>query len=118
MRTIKFRAWELGKMIQWEDFDRLLKNPSIIPTKLFEGQDTIKLMQFTGLSDKNGKEIYEGDIVSWKPTRGELISTIAWSDENGGWVALHSPTEGKKVDQMYMDNFEVIGNIHENKDLL
>ena len=60
-REIKFRAWDevSEKMLNWNDFlDTNMKNTFIAP----ESTGLI-LMQYTGLHDKNGKEIYEGDIV-------------------------------------------------------
>ncbi len=60
-REIKFRAWDevSEKMLNWNDFlDTNMKNTFIAP----ESTGLI-LMQYTGLHDKNGKEIYEGDLV-------------------------------------------------------
>lgn len=69
------------------------------------------LMQFTGLLDKNGKEIYEGDIVEWQTdSEGGNSRMVASFDFEGGQRVITSP---------YINSTsEVIGNIYENKELL
>jgi len=135
MREIKFRAWEKDKMIQWEDFDRLLKNPSVIPTKLFEGHDIIKLMQYTGLKDKNGIEVYEGDILgeenddsvkdvvkfgymkkvndSWGIAYCSTGFYIEYPDKTTNLIHDLEDTYGCRTSEHI-----VIGNIYENPELL
>lgn len=91
--------------------------------KLYEIHPELHVMQFTGLQDKNGKEIYEGDIVSciWDGHSYEDIgpAKVAVSaDERGlayGYFPFVVPpsTRGK-----YEGYFEVVGNIYENPDLL
>lgn len=70
-REIKFRAWDevSEKILNWNDFlDTNMKNTFIAP----ESTGLI-LMQYTGLDDKNGKEIYEGDIAKYENMIGKIM---------------------------------------------
>lgn len=116
MRELKFRAWEKDKMIQWEDFDRLLKNPSVIPTKLFEGNDIIKVMQFTGLTDKNGVDDYESDIIRVK----DATDNSGYSNHEllFDWRGAGIIKDGIHIRLDMLSEHEIIGNIHQDKNLL
>ena len=78
------------------------------------------LMQSTGLVDKNGKEIYEGDIL----TDGSIKYLVRFEEEKA-WFIM-KPILGKKIllkdykelGKRYMNYYEIIGNIYENKELL
>ena len=111
MRTIKFRAW---------DFDKKEMSIPFIPlhTRDWVGS-SYSLMQFTGLKDKNGKEVYEGD---------EIIVTDKHGNEDRGYLAYNEKEmafvidwgEGRYARMIYdtEDTIEVVGNIYENPELL
>ena len=87
MREIKFRAWyydgknlDSGEMLEgvpigWSE--SLISNIAYIEGKW---TNCVKAMQFTGLKDKNGKEIYEGDIGLFDCAGGKIKSTIVWNN--------------------------------------
>ena len=112
MRTIKFRAWdENQKYMAYQGTPDL----ETIQSFIHHFGDK-KLMQFTGLHDKNGEEIYEGDILNHE-TDGQF--TIVWDND---FLGFAGKTEGSNaVDYIHSGYFrkcEIIGNIYENTDLL
>lgn len=111
MREIKFRAWnkDCKEMVQMAELLLINKFDKVLKT---EDKNHI-IMQFTGLVDNNGKEIYEGDIV--KTTIGHKFE-IGFIDgkfgcADGGYLM----TFGNE--KAVVDSCEVIGNIYENKEL-
>ena len=84
--------------------------------------DEITLMQSTGLHDKNGKEIFEGDILAFK-TDDEVINlNIFWDEEHALFMFESKKyNEQELLAELVEDNtypFEIIGNIYENRELL
>ena len=114
MREIKFRMWnngtkEMSEPFDLGDLDDGLLIPNLEDTSKFR-IDNCEIMQYTGLKDKNGKEIYEGDIV----TRGEIMCYVKFDDKGRFIVFNNKIEEGWWLDT----DWEVIGNIYENLDLL
>lgn len=107
-REIKFRAWDAtSKKMWWPDAIAADgRNIALVNEFGVHTTDTQHdiLMQFTGLHDKDGKEIYEGDIV--RHAHGDF--EVSWL--NVGWTPFMSWHSG--------DQYEVIGNIYENPELI
>ena len=113
MREIKFRCWvsSTKNMVEWKELEdhgdiyRLIKQPSAYP-----------LMQFTGLKDINGVEIYEGDITAYefngKIVTGEVLYKRDQFIINAPFGAYGKGIFGRASKP------EVIGNIYENPELL
>ncbi len=128
MKEIKFRVWD-------KTFKMML-SPELVDIDFNEGKievttDTLRyeevytdeikdfvLMQYTNLKDKNGKEIYEGDILKCKLDAETIINLYVKYDE-GEYLLVG---ERKWEDSLYMYthfcDVEVIGNIYENEDLI
>ena len=112
MREIKFRVWDKDNKC-WYHSPQLVIRP--YSGKVNDGATTpnIGLMQYTGLKDKNGKEIYEGDIIHcWG---GEYYQ--GYWEYNQKFVVEFGWTQSM-WEMLHVENIEVIGNIHDNPELL
>ena len=130
MREIKFRVWKteftrvgehnIGEMA----YDVVLANPVWNNADIRVNDilaKTHNLMQYTGLKDINGKEIYEGDICKvinyasdYLKVRGKMYCVISWSNTTG----FYGKGFGIPTAFSIGEEFEVIGNIYENPELL
>ena len=135
MREIKFRAWDkthkkmfirffyisnMGHIyVDGDPYGMEMSSKRyMIPT------DSLILMQYTGLKDKNGKEIYEGDIL--KCNQFKPLVEIRWDPERvclSMWSNDHSEFYWKDFESWIflgnvLTNLEIIGNIYENPELI
>jgi len=118
MRKIKFRAWG-SKNPETSNKKEMIHNPFYLGggiNDFFDERDII-FMQYTGLKDKNGEEIYEGDIYKSRlNTRFPYtLQVIRWDTLNQCWNPKISFPDGT-MGKFHLG--EVIGNIYENSDLL
>jgi uncharacterized phage protein (TIGR01671 family) len=121
-REIKFRAWEDTCMI----YSHNVKNFSGDNLVAFFDRiiDEGSIMQYIGLKDKNGKDVYEGDIVlDWFGTKREVVfGKIGYDSKWNGLTGFYFKSDDYDfLELQYHNNpldLEVIGNIYENTELL
>lgn len=120
MREIKFRVWNV-KAKKWIDNVCLSTCNGVLDPNHQGFDEEIIIMQYTGLKDKNGKEIYEGDIVEWKYLKTWHKNEVRWV--GGGFVVTTSGfkddlNEPQDLLLVSILSCEIIGNIYENPELL
>ncbi|MBH0331468.1 hypothetical protein ABH14_16975 [Brevibacillus brevis] len=117
-RKIKFRAWDQEDKTMLYDIQRNNQFSFHAPEfDYFLNHSVFKVMQFTGLRDKNGKEIYEGDLIL-SETYGYPIA-IYWHDGDTGFYCHdHKGDEDDHLSMAEALSSEVIGNIYESPELL
>lgn len=134
MREIKFRAWQphaslhrqpgmylVDDMVWHNATDEQPEKGEVFLTRKIgtsrssEFFEDVQIMQYTGLTDKYGKDIYEGDIISIP--RGRTVSNrcvIEW--DGSGWYV--KPSDMRRTLWTVHNRVKVIGNIYENTELL
>jgi len=129
MREIKFRAWLFGKhdnmtiTVPNMEYDIIVKDGAYANVEggwdIHGTYPTVPIMQFTGLKDKNGKEIYEGDLLKIYDNRNGYLKVEFVNAYVGGWVLTHPESVQKlSLGARAQYTIEVVGNIYENPKLL
>ncbi|MBA7624845.1 hypothetical protein ES703_32259 [subsurface metagenome] len=122
MRTIKFRAWVKPDKCMIEHRETIERAHLQFNDELGGHKDII--MQFTGLKDKNGKEIYEGDILAPMSNDFHPKYEGKWIVDFEGGTFIAKCKDGDNSQWLSYWSYdiyaetEIIGNIYENKDLL
>lgn len=128
MRSLKFRAWDKENEEYMNGYEVLLKYDGLVISRyalvVFDTDMPVNVIieQYTGLKDKNGKEIYEGDIVRWsyridrhcEKQYDNLV--VKWSSGKNEYYPC-STESGFSLPESE-DGYDVIGNIHENPELV
>jgi uncharacterized phage protein (TIGR01671 family) len=135
-REIKFRAWDISHKCflpndvyaiistDFNAFGVMLKDWDNYKEGEYFYKDSQVLMQYTGLKDKNGKKIYEGDIlnIGFGGDASMVYHThnycvVFWCDKNLQWKTKYNKGDNP-LTGYYLPVYEVIGNIYENPELL
>ena len=137
-RELKFRAWNIPNKLMYYDIQKgvMTEKNGILQIGTSFGaicnDAGSKVMQFTGLKDKNNKEIYEGDIIEYTQHRAYNLerfkAKVVYDNERAcfGYLKenpvmpnfINSFTETDELEDDFLFYCEVIGNIYENSDLL
>lgn len=123
----KFRAWDGAKKEMFKDTFAITESGQVVvveqefvtspPDYVFV--DHLVIMQSTGIKDKNGKEIFEGDIVDYKGRK----AIIKWHGSYASFIYRfvdEMQERASEWDPLFLayHHFEIIGNVYENKEFL
>ena len=123
----KFRAWDSAKKEMFKDTFAITESGQVVvveqedvmspPDYVFV--DHLVIMQSTGIKDKNGKEIFEGDIVDYKGRK----AIIKWHGSYASFIYRFVDETQERVSEweplfLAYHHFEIIGNVYENKEFL
>jgi len=123
----RFRAWhnELGRMMSIKNMwfhdsriEELELNDAVMNDHITAYPDEIELMQSTGLCDKEGTEVFEGDILHHQ-IQTEYTFIVKYDKDNGRWYGDGlSRTYRINITKEFLPYYKIIGNIYENPELL
>ncbi len=121
-RVIKFRAWDPSEEkvmpVKCIDWANNLCTVDEGDNTITDNIDMFELMQFTGLKDDNGTEVYEGDIIQFGAQLGSK-SEVEFIIKNSGFLVRDKFGDWQWLyDVLASTNSKVIGNVYENSELL
>lgn len=126
----KFRAWDTTKKEMFKDTFAITESGQVViveqgfvtDTPEYVFVDNLVIMQSTGHTDENKKEIFEGDILAVKTDDGTLNVNVFWDEEHALFMFESKQyNEKEALAELLEDDsypFEIIGNIYENPELL
>lgn len=124
-RIIKFRAWDKKNKLMTSPFSTYIAPNGADGQMIMDtpNSDDFVLLQFTGLLDKNGKEIYEDDLLRYLTTNGKPshIRQVIWNITKGRWQFKKLRVIAEESHYVREDKaarHEIIGNVYENSELL
>ena len=120
MELPKFRAWSKNKKVMSE-VKKINFWSEELDTVAFEGKslEDVELMQATGLFDKNGTEIFEGDIIADVDESGDELVYLSVIYKDGKFMAVENEERGYFADLVDCTAYHsVVGSIYENAELI
>ena len=106
MRKYKFRLWNtIDEVMIYCVYSPRLRNGWLQP----DPEDV--LIEWTGLIDKNKKDVYDGDIIKWN----DIIFSVSWSKEDCGFICSNKSPSAGSMNQEYISHFEIIGHIFQEE---
>ena len=117
MREIKFRAWnpETDTMFEVNEMDLYGSGKVMVHKWASSYTDNWPLMQFTGLRDKNGKEIWESDVLRWDINGKSYVGRVGYDNS---FASFWLDTTCSGINDWARGQYEVLGNIFEHPHLL
>lgn len=119
MNVVKFRVWDIDekKMYSHSQLHNSELIAALYATENIKGKGHIKIMQYVGVNDRKGIEIYEGDII-----RNHTAALWVISFKNGSFIGTWNNSGHEHTMQLYDNPISkedwIVGNIYQNSELL